>query len=161
MSARSVSSPPRAPDNGLKGERVVTRIHVPGRHTPFHGACGKRVLRFTPGPMNSRDHLVSWRDHHGQLVRNMWCTAGGPAPRVKFSLTEGQVLRLLSVLGQRRLCTVRSIQSTENAYDKRNPAHRTGRASASCRCRHGRFCDCFPVCDGDGVVRSAGALSRA
>jgi hypothetical protein len=42
-----MSSPPRAPDNGLKGERVVTRIQVPGRHKPFHGACGKRVLRFT------------------------------------------------------------------------------------------------------------------
>ena len=78
-----MSSRPRAPDNGLKGERVVTRIHVPGRHKPFHGACGKRVLRFTPRPMNSRDHLVSWRDHHGQLVRNMWYTAGGAARRVR------------------------------------------------------------------------------
>jgi hypothetical protein len=81
------------------------------------------------------------------------------SPAVKFYLTHGQALHLLCVLGQRRLCTVRSIQSTENAHDKPNRAHRTVRASASCCRRYGRFGDCFPVCDGDGVVRHAGALT--
>jgi hypothetical protein len=38
---------------------------------------------------------------------------------VKFSLTGHQVFRLLCVLGQRRLCIVRSIQSTENTYHER------------------------------------------
>jgi hypothetical protein len=78
---------------------------------------------------------------------------------VKFCLTDHQVFGLLCVLGQRRLCTVRSTQSTENAHDKPNPAHRTICASASCCRRYGRFGDCFPVCDGDGVVRHAGALT--
>jgi hypothetical protein len=53
--------------------------------------------------------LDSWLGYELQLSFRL-------SPAVKFYLTHGQVLHLLCVLGQRRLSTVRSIQSTENAH---------------------------------------------
>lgn len=70
---------------------------------------------------------------------------------VKFYLTGGQLLRLLCVGGQCNLFTVRSIQLTENAHDTRIP-HRTVRAGAACRDRHGRHGLYRPVCDAGRVA---------
>ena len=122
------------------------------------GACAEPLL-CTPRHMISRSHRTR-RSCRSRLARSHDLRRSrGVSGHVKFRLTDHQVLRLLCVLGQRRLCTVRSIQSAENAHEKRNPAHRTVGASASCRRRHGRLRDCFPVCDGDGVVRNAVALT--
>lgn len=78
---------------------------------------------------------------------------------VKFHLTVGEILRLLRVRGASKLCTARSIQSTENAHDNRNP-HSSVRAGALRRHRHRRFRSCLPVRDAGGVVRNTGSLER-
>jgi len=77
---------------------------------------------------------------------------------VKVCLTVNQVIRLLCVLGQRRLCIVRSIQALENAHDKPYPAHRTVRASASCRRRLGGFAISGSI-GAPGLASHAGALN--
>jgi hypothetical protein len=77
--------------------------------------------------------------------------------QVKVCLTSGQVMRLLCVRGRSNLFTVRSIQSTENAHDKRNPPH-PDRAGAPCRHSDGCFGSCCPVCDVGRLARDDGPI---
>ncbi len=72
---------------------------------------------------------------------------------VKFGLTDLQALRLLCVLGQRSLCTVRSIQSTENAHHEDQGFGRKSGGRIACRRCHDPFGGRFATGDGDGLGR--------
>jgi len=82
---------------------------------------------------------------------------GGTTWRVKLSLRDGQILRLLCIGRESNLFPVGPVQSTENAHDKRN-SHHPGRAGASCHHCDGSFRTCFPVCAA-GLARNAGSLN--
>jgi hypothetical protein len=71
---------------------------------------------------------------------------------VKLYLTGRQVLRLLCIGGRCNLFIVRSIQSTENAYDEPILSYRPRRAGAAGGYRYGCFGTRFPVVEDD--VRS-------
>ena len=88
--------------------------------------CGRGVL--------DADGECRWEARYAMQVGSPRERSGQTGNSVKFCLTVNQVIRLLCIVGQRRLCIVRSIQALENAHDKPNPAYYTVRASAS-RCR--------------------------